>query len=62
MQLPGSPEKLFTRMFPSLVEVSRRHAATVRAFVQKGYMGGGHAKAIESAMVGYVLKHLPKKA
>jgi hypothetical protein len=55
--LPGSPQKNFLYMFSALHLLARRHADTLNAAAGKAYLCMGHAKALDNAIVGYVLSH-----
>ncbi len=57
MNPPRAPGRMFGEIYPHLVRLSRQHAASVRAAASGGYLCRGHAKAIDNAIVGYMLTH-----
>jgi hypothetical protein len=56
MQPPGSAAEVFTRVFTSLAALAKRRDAPVRGAIGS-YICLGHAKALDNAIVGFVLNH-----
>jgi hypothetical protein len=55
-QPPGGAAQVFTHVFASLASLARRHAVAVRK-ATGSYICLGHAKALDNAIVGFVLNH-----
>lgn len=56
MQPPGSATEVFTRVFEALAVLAKSHEADVRK-ATGGYICLGHAKALDNAIIGFVLSH-----
>jgi hypothetical protein len=56
MQPPGSASEVFSCIFSSLAPLAKKHEAAVREAVGS-YICLGHAKALDNAIVGFVLNH-----
>jgi hypothetical protein len=56
MQPPGSAAEVFTHVFTSLAPLAKRHEAAIRKAIGT-YICLGHAKALDNAIVGFVLTH-----
>lgn len=55
-QPPGSAAEIFTRVFPPLAALAKRHETAVSK-ATGSYICLGHAKALDNAIVGFVLNH-----
>ena len=56
MQPPGDAAEVFGAVFPLLAGLAKRHEATVKKATGT-YLCLGHAKALDNAIVGFVLNH-----
>jgi len=56
MQPPGSAAEVFRRIYPPLAALAKRHEVAVRKATGT-YICLGHAKALDNAIVGFVLNH-----